>query len=230
MRKVSADWTGREEEVTERMKRESVRMRAMLHRHRPVRGDDRVLEVGSGAMGHIFHFGVARGIGVDPLADHYVSLFPAWQRLAATIAAPGEQLPFRDGEFDVVISDNVIDHAEDPGRIVAEIARVLKPGGVFFLAVHVHHPVYHVASTAYGALRAVGLPLEVTPFADHTVHLTTWAARRLFSALPFRILSESADFEEAKRHAAGVPPRHLGDRLKRVFTKNARMEVMAIRT
>ena len=42
-----------------------------------------------------------------------------------------ESLPFGDDEFDLVWSWGVIHHAERPQRIMAEIHRVLKPGGEF---------------------------------------------------------------------------------------------------
>jgi SAM-dependent methyltransferase len=42
-----------------------------------------------------------------------------------------ERLPFDDASFDLVYSWGVIHHSERPERIVAEIARVLKPGGSF---------------------------------------------------------------------------------------------------
>jgi SAM-dependent methyltransferase len=39
------------------------------------------------------------------------------------------RIPFDDAEFDVVVSNQVFEHVEDLSRVVAEIARVLKPGG-----------------------------------------------------------------------------------------------------
>jgi ubiquinone/menaquinone biosynthesis C-methylase UbiE len=42
-----------------------------------------------------------------------------------------QSLPFADNEFDLVWSWGVIHHAERPERIMAEIHRVLKPGGEF---------------------------------------------------------------------------------------------------
>jgi len=44
----------------------------------------------------------------------------------------GEHLPFPDESFDHVTCCDVLEHVEDVDRVVAEIARVLKPGGLFF--------------------------------------------------------------------------------------------------
>lgn len=40
-----------------------------------------------------------------------------------------QSLPFRDGSFDVVTSNMVFEHLDDPERSVAELARVTSPGG-----------------------------------------------------------------------------------------------------
>ena len=43
----------------------------------------------------------------------------------------GEKLPFADNSFDIVASYQVLEHVQDPAQVMAEVARVLKPGGVF---------------------------------------------------------------------------------------------------
>ena len=67
------------------------------------------------------------------------------------------------------------------------------------------------------------MPFEITPFADHTVHLTLGAARRLFDGLPLRIVEESDTVAETRRADKIAPRRHAGDRLKRLFFKNAEL-------
>src|SRR5262249_60815876 len=96
---------------------------------------------------------------------------------AKPIQAFGESPPFDDASFDVVLSDNVVDHARSPARIVAELVRVLAPGGILYFTVHVHHPLYGHVSRVHGAWRALGIPFEIGPFADHTVHLSIRGAR-----------------------------------------------------
>jgi SAM-dependent methyltransferase len=220
---------GHEEEVISAMMRSSRRVRDILESFQPIEPGARVLEVGSGAHGLIFYFGAQHGIGVDPLAVSYRSLFPRWQSCAPTVAAVGESLPFPDQSFDVVICDNVVDHAESPARIVRELARILAPGGLLYFTVNVHHPVYSVAAGVHSSWRAVGVPYEIGPFADHTAHLTVEAAERLFQGLPLQILSAKSNVDEARARARKQPPRHVGDRLKRLFFKNALYEVVARR-
>ncbi|HEX8353478.1 MAG TPA: class I SAM-dependent methyltransferase [Pyrinomonadaceae bacterium] len=228
-RAKAAKARGREQEYVEAMRVRSARVREKLERVRPVAPDARVLEVGSGAHGLVFFFGTTRGVGCDPLACDYAALFPAWQHRARTLAAAGERLPFADASFDVVLCDNVVDHAEGPAEIVRELARVLAPGGLLYFTVNFHHAVYSAASRLHAAWNAAGLPLEIGPFADHTVHLTLDGARSLFKGLPLRVLSESGDAAEAKLAARRRPPRHAGDRLKRLFFKNALYELIAER-
>jgi SAM-dependent methyltransferase len=220
---------GHEDEVINAMKRSSQRVRELLETFQPISAGARVIEVGSGAHGLIFYFGAEAGVGVDPLAVSYGRLFPKWQRSATTVAACGESLPFADQTFDVVLCDNVVDHAESPKRIVGELARVLAPGGLLYFTVNIHHPVYVVAAGLHSSWRAIGVPYEIGPFADHTIHLTLDAAASLFEKLPLQILTSKSNIDEARARARKQPPRHAGDRFKRVFFKNALYEVVARR-
>ena len=220
---------GREDEIINAMRRSSRRVRELLETFQPIAPDARVIEVGSGAHGLIFYFGSPYGVGVDPLAVSYGNLFPRWQSCARTVAAVGESLPFRNQSFDVVLCDNVVDHAESPSQIVAELTRILAPGGLMYFTVNIHHRVYAVAAEVHSSWRAVGLPYEVGPFADHTTHLTLSSATGLFQNLPLEVLSEKSNIAEARDRARKQPARHLGDRLKRLFFKNAVYEIVARR-
>ena len=53
-------------------------------------------------------------------------------------AASAEQLPFEDASFDTVAMTFVLCSVEDPDCVLAEIARVLMPGGRYLFLEHVH--------------------------------------------------------------------------------------------
>ena len=46
--------------------------------------------------------------------------------------AGGEAIPYPDNSFDLIFSDNVLEHLDHPEAVFLEVARVLKPGGKFF--------------------------------------------------------------------------------------------------
>jgi len=70
---------------------------------------------------------VARVVGVD--VDPVVTKNPFLDE--AAVIAPGGALPFPDAAFDVIYSDWVLEHVDDPAPFVRELERVLKPGGWF---------------------------------------------------------------------------------------------------
>ena len=51
------------------------------------------------------------------------------------VVGDGHSLPFKDSVFDAVISEAVLEHVQDPNRVVSEIYRVLKPDGYVCAAV-----------------------------------------------------------------------------------------------
>ncbi len=220
---------GSPEQVTQGLLEYAGYVRNRIERIRPIAPGARVLEVGSGAHGLIFFLGFEDAVGVDPLAHVYAALFPKWQRRAETVRGYGEALPFQDASFDVVLSDNVIDHAERPEAILAEMARVLRPGGTLYFTVHVHHPIYAAAAALHAAWNALGWRYEIGPFADHTVHFTLRQVRARIRSLPLRVLSEDTGVAAARTLARNGSRRGLAYPVMRVFFKNARFEIVATR-
>ena len=54
--------------------------------------------------------------------------------LGAVLVGDGTRLPFPDGAFDVVTSFETIEHLDERDRFIAELCRVMRPGGVCVLS------------------------------------------------------------------------------------------------
>lgn len=96
----------------------------------------RVLEVGVGAGTDHLQWARAgaecHGVDLTEAAIRITRARLAEYGLASQLQRlNAEQLPYPDASFDLVYSWGVIHHAESPERVIAEIRRVLKPGGQF---------------------------------------------------------------------------------------------------
>ena len=77
-----------------------------------------------------------------PRTRRYLAIDPQMDGLADIIAV-AESIPFAAEQFDLVICAQVLSYVDDPIRAVAEMHRVLKPGGSLFLSVPANCPQFH---------------------------------------------------------------------------------------
>lgn len=86
----------------------------------------------------------------------------------------GERLPFGDGEFDFVWIFDVLEHVDSPEHVLAEVRRVLRPGGGF----HIVLPLEGQPRTLY---RLVGCGTRWTAKVRHGGHIQIFSAARFES-------------------------------------------------
>jgi len=67
---------------------------------------------------------------IDLLQTRRVRQIPGAKENVSPEAGEPYRLPFDDGMFDVVISDQVLEHVRNYPDVIREFARVLKPGGL----------------------------------------------------------------------------------------------------
>ncbi len=74
----------------------------------------------------------ARVTGIDPAAAAIeAARAHAAGRAIRYDVGVGEALPYADAAFDAVVSVDVLEHVADLEQVLAEVARVLRPGGLF---------------------------------------------------------------------------------------------------
>jgi SAM-dependent methyltransferase len=95
----------------------------------------RILDFGAGAGRHVAEFRESGydTWGVDQMFRSH-SPGSVEDEFLRRVDPPRYELPFEDAEFDFVYSTAVMEHVLDPGVALAEIARVLRVGG---LSIHV---------------------------------------------------------------------------------------------
>ncbi len=140
-----------------------------------LRAGDRVLDVGAGFGRHVYEC-ARRGADVVAL-DYAAGEVAETQATLAAMVLAGEiddahlavaargdarRLPFPDATFDVVITSEVLEHIQDDVAAIAEMVRVLKPGGRFAATVPAWLPEvvnwklsdeYHAPKSAGGHVR-----------------------------------------------------------------------------
>jgi SAM-dependent methyltransferase len=100
-----------------------------------------VVDIGPGPLGFPDACGAAVSIGVEPLAERFAAAGLLMPDSRATYLAVGaERIPLVSETIDVALSRNSLDHVRDPAAVVAEVRRILRPGGTFILNVDLDHP------------------------------------------------------------------------------------------
>jgi SAM-dependent methyltransferase len=171
----------------------------------PVRPGDRVLDMGCGAGRHAAE-ACRRGATVVALDMSGPDLKEARDRLTEVdpegsrgfaVLGDGLRLPFADGTFDRIIAAEVLEHVPSDEAAMAELARVLRPGGVVAVTVPRWGPeklcwalsdAYHEVEGGHvriyrkrqlrGRLANVGLERIATHYA-HALHAPYWWLRCL---------------------------------------------------
>ena len=127
-----------------------------------------VIDLGCGAGDSVAQFRDVnpdvRWVGVDVEASPEVA--SRRRTDAEFVTFDGVHLPFDDASFEAVYCKQVLEHVREPGPLLAEVARVLKPGGALAGSTSQLEP-YHSYSTwnytPYGLkllLEGAGMSLE----------------------------------------------------------------------
>lgn len=102
-----------------------------IEKYLPINRDTKILEIGCGPQTLVEEMN-GKLYGLDPLMNYFLSTYKMkknvkWEQ------GTGESMPYNNNSFDLIIVGNVLDHTENPTKVLGEVNRCLKPGGYFFL-------------------------------------------------------------------------------------------------
>jgi SAM-dependent methyltransferase len=90
----------------------------------------RILDAGAGECRFKPLFAHTGYVGID-----FAQGDPSWDYSKLDVVGRLEELPFPARTFDHVLSIVVLEHTPEPGRVIEEFQRVLKPGGMVHIIV-----------------------------------------------------------------------------------------------
>lgn len=124
----------------------------------------------------------------DTVVNFEIAAYPT-----TDVCGVGERLPFRDNSFDAAFSFAVLEHVTDPFACAAELARVLKPGGVLycvvpFLQPYHGYPHHYFNMTHHGLARLFAdkmvIERQEVNGGGRPIFSLTWIMRRWAEQLP----------------------------------------------
>lgn len=113
----------------------------------------KILQIGCGPEDVIDYFSTGKLYAIDPLAEFYKKKFNLNYKKVTFVQARGEEIPFEDNSFDIVILANVLDHVENPQKVLSEIRRVMKKNAVFHFENLFYQNSFLVISKLWGPIK-----------------------------------------------------------------------------
>ena len=123
---------------------------ALIEQYEPVKGKD-VLEIGCQNGAWLIDLAVAgaNAVGIDvvePAVEAASIRAECWDVSIDARVGDACNLDFDDESFDIIASNDVIEHVPDKSAMVSEVMRVLRPGGLAVISAPVRFSVKHFMS------------------------------------------------------------------------------------
>ncbi|MDI1355021.1 MAG: class I SAM-dependent methyltransferase [bacterium] len=127
--------------------------KAIINQSKEFKG--RLLDVGCGVMPYkqtlINSKHITSYVGLDLEQTNY------YEDVKPDVTWDGIVMPFENKSFDTIMATEVLEHSYEPEKLLNEIYRVLKPGGVFFCTVPF---IWHLHETPHDEYRYTPFSLE----------------------------------------------------------------------
>jgi len=176
-----------EKVYAERFKKKSQILLREWRKYIEINKDIKILQIGCGPEDVINHFEIGERYSIDPLADFYKKRFKLDYDSSHLIKAMGEKIPFEDNYFDIVILANVLDHTNMPIKVLSEINRVLKKGGILYFENYIYQKKFLRVAKLWGLIKEI---FKKEIFNIHHPYMFTMQDLKNLLSVDFVILNE----------------------------------------
>jgi len=163
-----------------------------------------VLDIGTGTGSNLHllreeGYQDVTGIDLNLLAIRYCLA----KGFTSILAGDATRLPFAEGQFDIVLATDTIEHIDDDGRALQEIHRVLVPGGHAMIVVPAfqslwglqdvvaqHKRRYRTADLSE-KIQSTGLAVQKIYYFNYLLFVPIWFARQVIKMLGIKRASEA---------------------------------------
>jgi ubiquinone/menaquinone biosynthesis C-methylase UbiE len=147
------------------------KLRASTFQHLPQ--DAHILEIGAGTgLNFVYYPEKATGVATEPSKEMLrIATEKTRPRGLRLLQSCAENLPFKTGSFDAAFATLVFCSVQSPAKALAELRRVVRPGGTIVLLDHVRPG--GLLGPIFDLLNLITVPL----FDDHFNRRTAAAAR-----------------------------------------------------
>lgn len=179
-------------------------------------GDPAILDFGCG-QGQMLELILerqanARIFGVDTYRGHYADWLASAPGAARERIKPmDDHIPFDDASFDVVIANQVFEHIATPWPWLAEVARVLRPGGRLVAAFPLNETWYEGHVGLYFAHWLHGWPRLQRAYLEGAHRLRIGLGQEGYSAPEWARVSQRVLHEECHYHDWGTFRARMSD-------------------
>ena len=125
-------------------------------------------------------------------------------RFTSVLAGDATSLPFAEGQFDIVLATDTIEHIDDDRKALQEIHRILVPGGYAMIAVPAfaslwglqdvvaHHKRRYRTADLTEKIQSSGLEIQQVYYFNYLLFVPIWFARQVIKMLRIKRASEAS--------------------------------------
>ncbi|MFH1777453.1 MAG: class I SAM-dependent methyltransferase [Candidatus Omnitrophota bacterium] len=171
-----------------------------------------------------FTLKAAEAIGTDKISgmeiDKKMAEEARKKNINVKICDANKKFPFSDNSFDVIVSNQVVEHILETDNFFSEIERILKPGGYAIISTQNFASLHNTAMLALG-MQPISLHVSKVQVGNILRGVETSGHIKIFTIPALKDLAKNNGFVVEKTFAAGFYPfphfvsKHLSKILKR---------------